>query len=514
MKTFASIYLGSNELVMTVYEISRSRGLKQIDLLRTSVDVMRDIYAVGRVLPKTMEELISTLQDMKKTAETYRCDEIRLVCSDALEKASNSMFVLDRIRVSVGLIMHLLSNSEHRFLSYQAAACRPDFAEKVAGTAIMVDLSGASMQMTLFCDGKICSTQHLMFGVSSVAKQLEQLNRKLDRKEQVGEILHKELDYFLNMFVEGREVDTLILLGENVPMILRYLGLGEQGALFSAEEYRTQLLAVEPSKVFAILDAGGYLAESAGLLEAFLLIHEVMAQAIHAKNVYIPGASINSGIASEYAFNAKLMKPPHDFEQDVINAAWAISRRYSSYQPHLEAMEELVTMIFDAMKKYHGMTKRDRLLLRVAAILHDCGKYISIANSAACSYMIIMSSEILGLTHAERELVAMVVAANRGSAMFEEADLSRVSRDDYIRIRKMLSILQVASALDRSHKQKFRNVSLSVRDGQLIIVIETKKSITLEKGIFEERAAAFEEVFAIRPVIRERQSKMVEAKKK
>ena len=58
------------------------------------------------------------------------------------------------------------------------------------------------------------------------------------------------------------------------------------------------------------------------------------------------------------------------------------------------------------------MGKRERLLLKVAAMLHDCGKYISLANSAICAYQIIRATEIIGLTHLEREMVASVVLYN------------------------------------------------------------------------------------------------------
>ncbi len=42
----------------------------------------------------------------------------------------------------------------------------------------------------------------------------------------------------------------------------------------------------------------------------------------------------------------------------------------------------------------------------LAAILHDCGKFISMSAPGECAYQIIMSTEILGISHMEREMVA------------------------------------------------------------------------------------------------------------
>ena len=68
--------------------------------------------------------------------------------------------------------------------------------------------------------------------------------------------------------------------------------------------------------------------------------------------------------------------------------------------------------IFDSMKKVHGMGARERLLLQIAVQLHDCGKYISMADVAECSYRIIMATEIIGLSTEERRVIASAVRYN------------------------------------------------------------------------------------------------------
>ena len=57
------------------------------------------------------------------------------------------------------------------------------------------------------------------------------------------------------------------------------------------------------------------------------------------------------------------------------------------------------------MKKVHGMGDRERLLLQIAVQLHDCGKYISMEKVSECSYQIIMSTDIIGLSSLERQMM-------------------------------------------------------------------------------------------------------------
>ena len=58
--------------------------------------------------------------------------------------------------------------------------------------------------------------------------------------------------------------------------------------------------------------------------------------------------------------------------------------------------------------------------------------------------------------------------------------------------------------MDRSHKQKFKNVKAAVRGKQLVITIVTRDDITLEKELFASKAEFFERVFGLKPEIREK----------
>jgi exopolyphosphatase/guanosine-5'-triphosphate,3'-diphosphate pyrophosphatase len=169
-----------------------------------------------------------------------------------------------------------------------------------------------------------------------------------------------------------------------------------------------------------------------------------------------------------------------------------------------ETLEAIALNIYDTMKKVHGLGKRERLLLQLSAILHDCGKYISMVNLGECSYNIVMSTEILGLSHLEREIIAYVVRFNHTPFQYfhELERTTTLTEEAYLIVTKLTAILRVANALDRSHKQKFKDVKMQRKDNRLVIILDSDEDITLEKGLFKNRAAFFEEVFSVKPVIR------------
>lgn len=128
------------------------------------------------------------------------------------------------------------------------------------------------------------------------------------------------------------------------------------------------------------------------------------------------------------------------------------------------------------------------------------------SNLGECSYSIIMATEVIGLSHREREIVANIVKYNHLEFDYYEEMMhySTMDRNSYLIVAKLTAILRLANGLDRSHKQKFKNVKTSLRDNELIITVDTNEDITLEKGLFGARAAFFQEVYNVRPVIRQK----------
>ena len=154
------------------------------------------------------------------------------------------------------------------------------------------------------------------------------------------------------------------------------------------------------------------------------------------------------------------------------------------------------------------MQKRDRLLLQIAVLLHDCGKFISMSHSAECAYNIIMATEIIGLSHAEREMVANIVKYNSEEMIsFEKfAQSSALNQTQYINVCKLAAILRVSNAMDRSHKQKIRELRVTLKDTQMILTVDTLEDITLEQGLLREKAEFFEDVFGVTPVLRRKKT--------
>lgn len=503
--TFAAIYIGSYEVSLKIFELSVKKKAREIDHVRYRVELGRDTYAQGYIGYELVDELCDVLKRYADIMKGYRVDAYEACTSAAIRDSKNALFILDQIQLRTGLKIKVLSNSEHRFISYKSVALQEGFDKMIQENAAVVDVGGGSVQITLFIDGKVVTTQNIVIGSMRIREKLSSIEKEVMHYEnEIRELVDKELGMFRAMYIKANKIKYVVMLGDYISEACRKLQKKQDNEYISRVkfiEYTNKLIGRGTEEIAEVLNLSN---DSDPFLIPSLVLYQEIFQILNGDELYVPGVDIIDGIACDYAQRHNIIKYGHDFDDDVISAARSLSERYMCYSPHIDALSEMSEKVFDAMKKIHGMGKREKLLLKVAAIVHDCGKYISLANNGDCAYEIIMSSEIIGLTHLERQIVAFTVKYNAQSLPEYEEIANRLDKKSYLIIAKLTAILKLSNAMDRSHKQKFKNVKISLKDRNLYITIESEDTILLEKGLFAPRAEFFERIFSVKPVMKEK----------
>lgn len=469
MKTFAAIDVGSYELAMKIFEIASGSGLREIDHIRHRIDLGTDTFTTGKISYERVDELSRVLRDYRDIMKSYRVDDYRAYGTSAIRETENTAIVLDQLAQRTGIRIEVLSNSEQRFLNYKAIASRGRFNKVVEKGTAIVDIGGGSIQISLFDKDTLVTTQNLRLGVLRLQDQLGRLNIS---PRQYGEILDEmvssQIQVFKKLHLKDREIENIIVVDDYISSIVgkNVAGLEESSLEAPAiERFLERIHSKSTQQAASALDIPE---ENVPLLYISGVLINRIAKMMGAKMIWTPGVTLCDGMAYEYAEKHKIIKEDHDFEQDIIACAQNISKRYMGSKRRGETLEKIAMTIFDSMKKVHGLGRREGLLLRIATLLHDCGKYISLVNLGECSYNIIMSTEIIGLSHKEREIVANVVKYNHMDFNYGEVTGSgTIDRDAYLTIAKLTAILKIANGLDRSHKQKFKDVRAVLKEREL-----------------------------------------------
>ncbi len=503
--SFAAIYVGSYEVSLKVFEISGKKNIRTVDFIRTRVELGKDAFHGQPIGYELVDEICDVLLQFRRIMDEYRVDDYEAYAGPALRNTSNCLFILDQIERRTSIRLKTVANSEHRFLSYECVASKPEFDRMISESAAVVNVGGGELQITLFVHGEVLTTQHLVLGTMRLAQLFADGNLRPDNvRQQMKELIDKEMEVFKAQYYQNRTIKYLILTGDYSLEVIRRIDKNLDGTTVDAGKFSGYLKRLEKSEGAQIAEALDLSNDSDMLLLPSLILYRRIVETLAADAIWVPGIDISDGIVYDYALRHKYVKPVHDFDKDVLSAAHSLSQRYMSYSPHIDALVEMSSLIYDAMKKVHGMGKHERLLLQTAAILHDCGKYVSFAYAPQCAYDIILSSEIMGLSHRDRVIVASIVKYNTYPLDPYDEVSDVLDQEGYLIVAKCASILRVANAMDRSHKQKFKHVRAAVKDKQLILSIETVDGILLEKAMFDAKAGMFEDVFSIKPTVKEK----------
>lgn len=515
---FAAIDVGSFELELGIYEVSGKNKIKRIDQVRHIIALGRETYNTGKISYEMVEELCQVLNGFVRIMKSYKVTEYRAYATSAMREAKNSQIVIDQIRVRTGIEVNIISNSELRFLSYKAIAVQDDEFDKniQKGTAI-VDAGFGSLQVSLFDENLLVSTANLPLGVLRIRGILNDVNTTVDRSaEVIGEMVTNELHHYDKMYLEGRQVKNLIAIGDNILFLFRDADGGKAPTRVYRAQFDEMYERLCRMNIAQMEDKFGISAEYAALLLPSATIFKKFLEMTGAEMIWIPGIRLCDGIAAEYCADRKLIKFKHNFEADIISTSRNMAKRYRCKTPHSELVEIYALKIFDTMKRYHGMGGRERLLLQIATIVHACGKFISVRNANECAYNIIMSTEIIGLSHLEREIIANILRYNMRefdyNAITIETEVDNISgnyrsvKDVTILIAKLTAILRLADSMDRAHKQSMKDCKMAVKDGMLVVTTDYRGDLTLDSISFEQKAAFFEEIFGIRPVLKRKRS--------
>ena len=509
--TFAAINVGSFELELGIYEISARSGIRQIDRMRHVISLGSETYKNGKISYGMVEELCQVLGDFSAVMKTYRVKDYRAYATSAMREARNSQIVIDQIRVRTGIEVRIISNSEQRFLSYKAVASRDaEFDKNIRSGTAIVDVSFGSMQISLFDKNLLISTQNLPLGVLRIRGLLSPVRTTLEKnRELIAEMVDNELFNYKKMYLKDRQIQHVIGIGEIILYMFRFENRGAAMERVSREEFDAFYERLSRMSESEMEEHFGVNSEYAALLMPGAIIYKKIMELSGAEMLWIPGIRLCDGIAAEYAMDSKKLRLKHNFDNDIITASRNMAKRYRCQSSHAEAVEKYALEIFDVMKKYHGMGARERLLLQIAVILHACGKFISVKNSNECAYNIIMSTEIIGISHPERVMIADIVRYNIRhfdyNMVREETGMAE-NRDATILTAKLTAILRLANSMDRGHRQKLKNCRITVKNGKLIVSTEYPGDITLEAMSFEQKAEFFEEIFGIRPVLKQKRS--------
>lgn len=502
----AVIDLGSLSLRLKIFELSPEMAPKEIESARRYLSLGARTYRHGILSSEQVANLCEVLSGFVLKLKEYRIPKSRTICvaTSAFREANNRAVVLEQIRLKTGLVVEVLDNAKERYFHNLAVKeCQPHFASIIEQGTMMLDIGAGSMQATVYDHSDFVFSQNTVLGSLRISELLSDVARQTTHyAETLEEYISQDLEDYHAIEPRNISYKNLIAFGEDIGFIKDLAGMSPREYCFLSKEQFLSvydaLIKISPADLIMDKEIPK---DTAPLLLPTAMMIKKMLEYTDAKGVHLPAASLTDGVMYDFAekeMHYNLVVSP---KKDLLSGARHLARRYHSDHKHTEHVENSALVIFDCTRRIHGMGEREKTMLQLAAILHEVGKYVHISNPFESTFNIICKTELVGMATADREIVAYVAFFYANPDMIHETAFQALDDEKKTLVLKLTAILRICDALDASHKQKMRNLSLTVTSDSVTISGESRLDMTYEKWVFNKQNELFFDVYAIKPIL-------------
>jgi exopolyphosphatase/guanosine-5'-triphosphate,3'-diphosphate pyrophosphatase len=233
-------------------------------------------------------------------------------------------------------------------------------------------------------------------------------------------------------------------------------------------------------------------------LNPALLVYQALLHRMRAERMIVSHISMRDGLLLELAQQVTGQEDA-SLVSGIVHSALSLAEKYRADLDHAQSVADIALRLFDALQADHGLGPRYRLLLRVAALVHEVGGFVSNRSHHKHSEYLIANSEIFGLSRAEIAVVAQIARYHRRSApRAAHLNYMALPRESRVIVNKLAAILRVADALARGPARKMRDLRIERQDDDLLLSAPAAEDLSLERHSLAVKGDLFEEVFGMK----------------
>lgn len=113
--TFAAIDIGSYEVSMKIFELSKKIGFRQLNDVRYRLEIGKGAYSSGRLEPEIVDSICMILNDFSKMMKEFGVSDYRACATSAFREMINPLIVQEQIYCRTGIRVEILSNAAAAF---------------------------------------------------------------------------------------------------------------------------------------------------------------------------------------------------------------------------------------------------------------------------------------------------------------------------------------------------------------------------------------------------------------
>ena len=497
MKRIGIVDLGSNSVRMSIIRVEEDHSYHMIEQAKSMVRLSEGMSEEANLSPQAMERTKSALSMFKKLAGVHQVDEIRAVATAAVRQAKNRDVFLDLVREETDWELQVISGEKEAYYDYLGVVNTLPLKDFV-----LMDIGGGSTELAWIENRQLKHAVSLPLGAvlltesyfpegdvtqKGIKKAMARFDQALDEIEWLNQAKGLPIVGLGGTWRSIAKLDRYATRN-SIQRIHGYT-LNRKETLEWVEDL-WEMTRKERAKAKGISDARAEVIVG-GIIPIERAIKRLMPQ-----EVVISGNGVREGLFYEAYFT--MMEKPIIVENVLSHSLSNIVKRYDENDHHLEQLDRLTRVIFDALESVYHFSERDSQLLTAAIRLHDIGMRIDYFNHQDHSFYLALNTNVYGLSHRELVQVAWIAGSHRVDRKLHQSARhysGYMNGDEKQRVEQLSTILMIAEQLDRAEDGRVTSFGARVTDRSLILSVGSQEAVDLEIVSARRASLAFRKAY-------------------
>ncbi len=503
---FGIIHVGASRMSVSIFEYTSLVNLQLLERAERDVTFGEEVFRNHSLSFETIDEICRTLRGYVQLLKDYGISDYQVVGTAVVREAENRRNILDQIYVQTGLMMTVIDMPKEIYYKYFGLyyhLYQKGITQQRSDEAVLfLDITSGGVGISIWYKGSLKLQENIHLGSLRVLELFSRNQRaSLSFPCAIHDYLHSMLAP-LEDEMKAYPIRYLVLAGDEAQQLSGFMGYPVTNGQEQEVDVSVLTDFVESFhgvSVTKMVNRYHIQEHRANILVPTLLLYHVICQMAQPQIIVTSPLSLVDGISLYYGAERSHHPFLEIMREQNVRLAWSMARHYQIDEAYTKKIERFGLQFCKALEG-HGVSARSLYLYRIAAVLSEVGKFVSLRNNSEHAYHIVMGSDIFGLTDDEKRVVANVVYYHyKGYPSDADAQFRELDEVDKRQIMKLVAIIRLAKDLDASYEQKIQSIDVTVleQEKKLIVTVNTKQNVFLEQLTFMRDVGYFNSVFGL-----------------
>lgn len=456
------IDVGSNTVRLVIFEMDEYDTITELQNIKTPARLVQYLKN-NKMSQEGIDTLINILSSFSSIADRYHIQKMIPVATAAIRQSENAKDILERVKQDTGINLKILSEEEEAYYGNYATRYTLPIQD-----GITIDIGGGSTELTLFKNKEVLASHSFPFGAVSLKQQFFSDVDHNDKKaiKKTRKWVKKQFeafDWVVNANVpfigiggSARNIAEVYQMENDYPIA------GMHGYEMTGKELKKTVDLFTDLSMKKLGNLDGLSQDRKDIIIPAGIVFTELFDVMNATTFALSSRGLREGLVMEYL--NKKNNDPYSLYQIEHQTVYRMAKKYDRHPISINQRITIADQLLHVLQKEEilDVDAEHLQLLHHGATLYYIGDFIEEDSKSQHTFYIISNSNLNGFTHYNRVRLALLASYKNRSLYKQYTKHVKhwFSDDEWERLMYLGSVIKFAEALNDSHVNIVRNITL------------------------------------------------------